>query len=517
MPSGEADFLVIGSGIAGLFAAYKAKECGSVLVVTKERAEDSNTGKAQGGIAAAIDDEDSPFLHLEDTLEAGAGLCDSTAVEILVTEGPARVMELVGMGARFDREGSEWALGREGAHRRRRILHASDTTGGEIARTLIRECRSDRRITLREGCFLVDLLREPRTGRCRGALVMDSLSGELSTCTGRAVIVATGGAGQLYRNTTNPAVATGDGMAAAYRAGAALVDLEFVQFHPTALALPGVPRFLISEAVRGEGAYLRNVHGERFMPGYHEMAELAPRDVVSRAIVTEMRKTGSDHVYLDFSHLDPERVKMRFPNIWRTCYQYGLDPGEGRVPVAPAAHYIMGGIATGRNGETGIPGLYACGEVSCTGVHGANRLASNSLLEGLVFGARAVEHACKFMEENPQEPGTPELTAGERTPDWDVPWEEVACRVRSLMWEKVGIIRTGESIAAALAELGNLRRQFPERPASRRGVEGENLVTLGWLAARAALMRKESRGGHFRDDFPRRDDRCWLRHIFFQS
>ncbi|MDK2881039.1 MAG: L-aspartate oxidase [Clostridia bacterium] len=516
MPSGEADFLVIGSGIAGLFAAYKAKEYGSVLVVTKDRAEDSNTGEAQGGIAAAIDDEDSPYLHLEDTLESGAGLCDPRAVEILVTEGPARVMELVDMGARFDRKGSEWALGQEGAHRKRRILHAGDTTGGEIARTLLRECRRDSRITLREGCFLVDLLREPRTGRCLGALVMDSLSGEFSVCRGRVVIVATGGAGQLYRNTTNPAVATGDGMAAAYRAGAALVDLEFVQFHPTALALPGVPRFLISEAVRGEGAYLRNVRGERFMPGYHEMAELAPRDVVSRAIVTEMRKTGADHVYLDFSHLDPEKVRRRFPNIWRTCCQYGLDPGEGRIPVAPAAHYIMGGIATGRNGETSIPGLYACGEVSCSGVHGANRLASNSLLEGLVFGARAVEHARRFIEKNPEEPKMPDLAIGERTPDWSVPWEEVTGRVRSLMWEKVGIIRTGEGIAAALAELEELRRQYPERPASRRGVEGENLMTLAWLTARAALMRKESRGGHFRDDFPLRDDRCWLRHIVFQ-
>jgi L-aspartate oxidase len=307
LPSLEADFLIIGSGIAGLVAAFWAKEYGSVLLITKERAHDSNTEKAQGGIAAAIDADDSPFLHLEDTLGAGAGFCDPDVVEILVTDGPARVMELVDLGVCFDREGSAWVLGQEGAHSKRRILHASDTTGWEIARKLIEECRAERRITLREGCFLVDFLRDSRTGRCGGALFMDSISGEFTTCRGRAVILATGGAGRVYKNTTNPAVATGDGMAAAYRAGTALMDMEFVQFHPTALSKGGAPRFLISEAVRGEGAFLRNINGERFMPGYHEMAELAPRDIVSRSIVTEMRSTGSDHVNLDFSHLDREK------------------------------------------------------------------------------------------------------------------------------------------------------------------------------------------------------------------
>lgn len=516
LPSCEADFLIIGSGIAGLVAAYRAKEYGSVLVMTKERAQDSNTEKAQGGIAAAIDEGDSPFLHLEDTLDAGAGLCDHDVVEVLVTEGPARVMELVELGVRFDREGSEWALGQEGAHSKRRILHASDTTGWEIARTLIQECRADRRITLREGCFLVDFLRDSHTGRCVGAVFMDSLTGELSTCRGRAVIVATGGAGQLYQNTTNPAVATGDGMAAAYRAGAVMMDMEFVQFHPTALSLKEAPRFLISEAVRGEGALLRNINGERFMPDYHQLAELAPRDVVSRAIVSEMLKSGSDRVNLDISHLDLERFRKRFPNIWRTCDQYGVDLNEGCIPVAPAAHYIMGGVSAGKDGETSIPGLYACGEVACNGVHGANRLASNSLLEGLVFGARAAEHARKFIEEHSTEPDLFGLDLEERTPDWDVPWAKVAEQIRLLMWEKVGIIRKGNDLAAAVAELERIRQHYPKRPASRRGVESENLLTLGWLAARAALMRKESRGGHFREDFPQRDDRYWLRHVIVQ-
>jgi L-aspartate oxidase len=515
LPSCEADFMIIGSGIAGLFAAFKAKEYGSVLLLTKECAEESNTGKAQGGIAAAVDEGDSPFLHLEDTLQAGAGFCDPETVEILVTEGPARVMELVELGVCFDREGSEWALGQEGAHRRRRILHASDATGWEIARGLIRECRSAPEVVLRENCFLVELLRDRCTGRCGGALIMDSRSGEFSVYRARAVIVATGGGGQLYLNTTNPPVATGDGMAAAYRAGAALMDLEFVQFHPTALAIPGVPRFLISEAVRGEGALLLNARGERFMPDYHEMAELAPRDVVSRAISREMRKTGENYVYLDFSHLDGERMKKRFPNIWRTCEHFGLDLSAGRIPVAPAAHYIMGGIATGRDGETGIPGLYACGEVACNGVHGANRLASNSLLEGLVFGARSAEHAHRFIKENPQQCDLPDPLQ-QRVSDWDVPWGEVTDRLRSLLWEQVGVIRNGKGLAAAQAELAALSRAYPLLPSSRRGVEARNLLTLGELAARAALLREESRGGHFREDFPQRNDSRWLRHIFFQ-
>lgn len=520
LPSLESDFLIVGSGIAGLFAAYKARQFGSVLVVTKQRAEDSNTEMAQGGIAAAVDEADSPVLHLEDTLEAGAGLCDARAVEILVTEGPLRVMELVKIGVRFDREGSAWDLGREGAHRRRRILHASDATGGEIARALIREARNESRITLREGCFLVDFLRHPRSGRCIGALMLDSQSGGFVVCRAPVVITATGGAGQLYQNTTNPAVATGDGAAAAYRAGAELMDMEFVQFHPTVLAMPNAPHFLISEAVRGEGALLRNVRGERFMPRYHQMAELSPRDVVTRAIVREMQKTQASHVLLDISQFDQDRCQSRFPNICDTCQKYGLDLRQGYIPVAPATHYIMGGIRTGADGETNIPGLYACGEAACNGVHGANRLASNSLLEGLVFGARAVSAGWQYRQqlqpESDQPGGCIEGRSPGTSPVDDRDWKVTAERVRAIMWEQAGIIRQGPELAKAAAELERLDQEISCLATTRTAVEAINLLTLGKLTVTAALLRSESRGGHFRGDFPSRDDVYWLRHIISQ-
>ena len=528
LPSLESDFLIVGSGIAGLFAAYKAGKLGSVLVVTKQRAEDSNTERAQGGIAAAVDEADSPVLHLEDTLEAGAGLCNAGTVEILVTEGPMRVMELVELGVRFDREGSAWDLGREGAHRRRRILHASDATGREVARALIRECRSDPRITLREGCCLVDFLRHPRNGRCVGALMLDGQTGGFVVCRAPVVIVATGGAGQLYRNTTNPTVATGDGAAAAYRAGAELMDMEFVQFHPTVLAMPNAPPFLISEAVRGEGALLRNVRGERFMPRSHQMAELAPRDVVTRAIIKEMRETQVDHVLLDISQFEPGLFQTRFPNISSTCRQYGLDLDKGYIPVAPATHYIMGGIRTGSDGETNTPGLYACGEVACSGVHGANRLASNSLLEGLVFGARAVAAGWRYLQHGKREAGSgmwekEGVAAIEGRQDWRslapdlYDWRETAERVRAIMWDKVGIIRQGPGLTQAAMELDRIDREIASLAPTRSAVEAVNLLTLGRLTVAAAQMRTESRGGHFRGDFPSRDDVFWLRHIIFEA
>jgi L-aspartate oxidase len=544
LPTYQADFLIIGSGIAGLFAAYKAQTHGSVMVVTKERMEDSNTEKAQGGIAVAVDEADSPFFHLEDTLEAGAGLCNRAAAEILVTEGPMRVMELVDLGVNFDRQGSAWSLGREGAHRRRRILHASDATGGEIARALIRECRQLQGIELREGCQLVDFLREPGSGRCSGALVLDQGTGEFAVYRGRVVIVATGGGGQLYRYTTNPEVATGDGMAAAYRSGAELMDMEFVQFHPTVLAIPGAPRFLISEAVRGEGAKLRNVKGERFMLSYHQMQELAPRDVVSRAIVREMIRTQVEYVYLDITHLDRAHFQNRFPNIWRTCQYYGVDLAKGYIPVSPAAHYLMGGIRTNENGETNIPGLYACGEVACDGVHGANRLASNSLLEGLVFGARAIAAGCRFLELNREFPAIPKELQGSSSsvsqvaattcPHTQQPvvcgdretmdqtqlipeslWGEIAGRVRDLMWDKAGIIREQVELQDALVELARTEALITCYTPSRQAVEAASLLTLGRLTLTAAMMRGESRGGHFRRDYPARDDVYWMRHITF--
>ncbi len=512
----EIDFLVLGSGIAGLFAAHKARAYGSVLLLTKQHAEDSATEMAQGGIAAAVGEEDSPALHLEDTLAAGAGLCDPGAVEILVTEGPRHVMELVSLGARFDREGDTWHLAREGAHRRRRILHASDATGEEIASVLLAACRADPRISLREGCFLVDILRSPRTGRCAGALFWDEGAGSFAVCRARVTILATGGAGQLYLHTTNPPVATGDGMAAAYRAGAELADLEFIQFHPTALVVPGAPRFLVSEAVRGEGAWLRNVQGRRFLPRYHELAELAPRDVVARAIFQEMRETETPYVYLDISLLGPA-FRERFPNIWRACKKYGLDPESGYLPVAPAAHFVMGGVKTDHDGSTSIPGLFACGEVACTGVHGANRLASNSLLEGLVFSARAVEAGRRFLEE--ELPELPEVLPEEEVVfrgTGGCSWEEIALRVRSLMWEKVGIVRTGEGLAAARAELQELFRNAPSCKQERASCEAANLLTLALLVAGAAWQRTESRGSHFRVDYPGQNDLLWRRHIVFQ-
>jgi L-aspartate oxidase len=522
LPSLETDFLIVGSGIAGLFAAYKARQYGSVLVVTKQRAEDSNTELAQGGIAAAVDETDSPVLHLEDTLDAGAGLCDASAVEILVNEGPQRVMELVELGVRFDREGSTWDLGREGAHRRRRILHASDATGEEVARALIRECRYDSRISLREGCCLVDFLRSERSGRCTGCLILDNQLGCFVVCRAPVVIVATGGAGQLYQNTTNPAVATGDGAATAYRAGAELKDMEFVQFHPTVLAMPNVPHFLISEAVRGEGALLRNVHGERFMPRYHQMAELAPRDVVTRAIVAEMSNTQSNHVFLDVSPMGRDVFQNRFPNICNTCRKYGLDLDKGYIPVAPATHYIMGGIMTGSDGETNIPGLYACGEAACTGVHGANRLASNSLLEGLVFGARAVAAGWRYLTEmhDTKSEMVPASIEGRYDGTSSVAgcdnWRGIADLVRAIMWDKVGILRREQDLAPAEMELDRIGREIACLEPSRAAVEAINLLTLAKLTVAAARMRTESRGGHFRDDFPSRDDLHWLRHIVSQ-
>src|SRR5665647_73354 len=388
------DFLIIGSGIAGLFTALKASAFGEVVVLTKKTIKDSNTGLAQGGIAAAVHEEDSPFLHLEDTLEAGAGICNIEAVEVLVSEGPDRVRELILAGASFDMKDGNISLAREGAHSKARILHAADTTGETIRLALFKNCEEDRRIKIIEDQFLIDLMGI-QEGECQGALVYDNKSGRQVIYIARALIMATGGAGQLYQYTTNPDVATADGMAAAYRIGCELSDLEFIQFHPTVLFSHDTQRFLISEAVRGEGGLLYNTQGERFMSKYHPLEDLAPRDVVSRAILSEMTRCNSEYVLLDMSIIPG--VKERFPNIYRTCLSRGINLEKEMVPVSPAAHYTMGGIKTNTRGETSINGLYACGEAACTGVHGANRLASNSLLEGIVFGERIVVNAGEIM------------------------------------------------------------------------------------------------------------------------
>ncbi|MCS6862978.1 MAG: L-aspartate oxidase, partial [Abditibacteriales bacterium] len=381
----EFDFLIVGSGIAGLSAALDAAESGSVAIVTKDALHEGSTFYSQGGIAAALDAEDSPAAHLEDTLNAGAGLCHREAVSVLVTEGPRCVRKLMRWGARFDTNAhGQLLLGREGAHRARRIVHAhGDSTGREVMCVLMAQAR-ERGIATFENTFTVDVLTD-EGGRCLGALALDAL-GQLRIFQAKATILATGGCGQLYRVTTNPPVVTGDGLAMAFRAGATLRDMEFVQFHPTALAVPREPKFLISEAARGEGAILRNVHGERFMPRYHPMAELAPRDIVARSILEECHRTGSDHALLDLTAHPADFIAQRFPCIYATCKAHGYDPSRQPLPVSPAAHYMMGGVKTDTHGATDIPGLYACGEVANTGVHGANRLASNSLLEGLVFG-----------------------------------------------------------------------------------------------------------------------------------
>lgn len=506
----DSDVLVLGSGIAGLYTAIKASEHFQVTVLTKKSIQESNTEHAQGGIAAAIDDADSPMLHFEDTLRAGAGLCDPQAVRILVEEGPNCVEELMSMGAQFDRQDGELALTREGAHSQRRILHAlGDATGWEIERALVANVKEISNVSCFEGRFVLDLL-ENRKGDIVGALVYNEENGELEGHLANAVVLATGGIGQIYLFTTNPAVATGDGMAAAWRAGADLMDMEFVQFHPTALLVPGAPRFLISEAVRGEGAFLLNSAGKRFMenvPG----KELAPRDIVARAIWKEMTQ-GS--VYLDFRPIGQERILERFPTIYQTCLKYGIDVVTTPLPVAPASHYMMGGVATNSFGETSLPNLYAAGECACNGVHGANRLASNSLLDGLVFGARIVE---KIREKfSSQRPNWEDVSVLEKNSDetainsLENELANLREHIREIMWDSVGILRNENGLKKAL-ELLEVKEHDLRTTLCVEDFETINMLTIARVVANAALNRKESRGGHFRSDYPLDLD-DWQKH-----
>src|SRR5688500_7778359 len=483
----ETDFIVVGSGIAGLRAALELAHAGArVTVLTKDRREESNTEYAQGGVAVALGEDDEATLHEDDTLAAGAGLCDERAVEVLVGEGPRYIQELMEWGAEFDREGGRLLFTREAAHSRPRILHAQgDATGREIVRALLARAGRERNLS-----FLAHAETESlvvRDGRVRGVRYLDPLVRAPRVLGARGVVLATGGAGALYLHTTNPAVATGDGMAMAYRAGAELSDMEFIQFHPTALNLEAAPRFLLSEALRGEGGVLRNSAGRRLMPRYHDAAELAPRDVVTRSIVAEMERTATRAAYLDMTAFHAGHLRRRFPNIYRTCLQYGLDLAREPIPVSPAAHYVMGGVRTDLEGRTPLAGLYAAGEAACTGVRGANRFAPNSLLEGLVFGARAARAAAEDLKGAGVPPAAEDEGAGGAGAPAAADAGRVSAaagavrkRVRRLMWERVGILRTREGLERALREFGEI--------ASAPLLAGpRNFVTVASIIARSAL------------------------------
>ncbi|WP_413373829.1 L-aspartate oxidase [Paenibacillus taichungensis] len=515
LPMVETDVLVIGSGIAGLFTAIKASEQCSVLMITKKSLLESNTRYAQGGIAAVIAEDDSPAYHLQDTLVAGAGLCRSEAVEALVNEGPDGVKELIRLGTLFDLENGELALTQEGAHSHRRILHANgDATGYEIVRALAAQTNEHPGIEVWDEHFVIDLITEQ--GECVGALVQKA-DGSQVFVKAEATVLCSGGAGQLYRYTTNPEVATADGVAMAYRAGAVVRDMEFIQFHPTSLCYPGAPRFLVSEAVRGEGAYLRNVKGERFMERYHAQLELAPRDIVARAIVSEMESTNSTFVYLDITHEPPEMIKHRFPTIFETCMRYGLDMTTDWIPVAPAAHYMMGGVKTDLSGESSIGRLFACGEVSSTGVHGANRLASNSLSEAIVFGRRIVDRIQSLPPLAPLQTRVPTLTSIRRIIKEDQkPVSERRLRLQKMMVRQVGLRRNGANLQGAIEKLQQELQFFDQKFIHKEEMEYANLLTCAWLVTTGALHREESRGAHYREDFPQRDDAVWQKHSLQQ-
>ncbi len=502
------DVVVIGSGVAGLSAALKARELGTVLVVTKDVVASGSTQWAQGGVAAALDPEDSPEEHLQDTLVAGAGLSDPEAVRVLVTEGPDAVRDLMDLGARFDTMADgEISLGREGGHHRNRIAHAGgDATGAEIERALVAAVKRAKDIRLIEHALVLDLLTASDgsiagvTLHVMGEGQLDGV-GEIRT---RAVILASGGLGQLYAATTNPSVSTGDGMALALRAGAKVRDLEFVQFHPTVLWLGKSAKGqqpLVSEAVRGEGAFLVDHTGKRFMQGQHELADLAPRDIVAKAIMRQMIATGKDHVYLDARHFGDEKWRVRFPTILASCRSHGIDPVRELIPVAPACHYSSGGVWTDLNGQTSVPGLYACGEVACTGVHGANRLASNSLLEGLVFARRIAAHLANGLPER-REPVVDRRTPGLVDAD-------VVPELQRAMTVGAGVIRSATGLSEAGAAIAKLIEQPYDEPGTP-GWEATNLVTVASALIAAATAREESRGAHWREDHPDRDDLHWF-------
>ena len=501
----QTDFIVVGAGVAGLSAAIELASSGTVLVIAKDSLRESSSEYAQGGIAVALSDDDEVELHEQDTIVAGDGLCNVEAVRTLVEEGPAAIEKLIEWGTEFDREGAKLLFAREGAHSRNRVLHAhGDSTGREIVRTLRQKARTIGAISFQTFSAVTDLTLHD--GEVAGICALDEKSNETVLVESRGVLLATGGLGRVFENTTNPDVATGDGVATAYRAGAVISDIEFVQFHPTALYVPNAPRFLLSEALRGEGAYLKNASGERFMERYHPLKELAPRDVVSRSIVMELRATGDDSAFLDLTHLPRGFVQERFPRIYETCLRYGIDLQEVPAPVRPAAHYAMGGVKTDLWGRTNVAGLFAAGEAACTGVHGANRLASNSLLEGVVFGARAGQTMSALSG---RKNGGRELPASVQFP-------KISERdLRAIAWNSCGVLRNGPELAAARKRLES--RAFEAYPSPDRLLfELRNMHQVASLISIAALARQESRGGHYRTDFPLKSP-VFQKHSLIQS
>jgi len=513
----ESDFLVIGSGIAGLRCALECAKAGRVVLVTKDRLPESSSRYAQGGIASVWSPEDSFESHIEDTLAAGAGLCHRDAVEVVVREGPERVRELIALGTNFDLRGDpedrEYDLGQEGGHSQRRILHALDATGHEIIRALGEAVRAEPNVEIRENHLGVDLLLERRGGHatCWGAYVLDRGTRRVHRFIARATVLCTGGSGKVYLYTSNPDVATGDGLAMAYRAGAPVANMEFFQFHPTCLFHPAAKSFLVTEALRGEGAILRRPDGERFMPRYHPRAELAPRDVVARAIDNEMKVHGFECVFLDVTHRDPAFVRDRFPTVHRTCLRFGIDMTRAPIPVVPAAHYQCGGVVTDLHGATALSRLYAVGEVACTGLHGANRLASNSLLEALVFAHRAAAHACARLRDDrmrppaiaPWDPG--HATDSDESVVVAQNWDEI----RRFMWNYVGIVRSERRLARARQRIAllqeEIRAYYWDFLLTSDLAELRNIATVAELIVTSASARKESRGLHYTIDHPEPD------------
>ncbi len=517
------DFLVLGTGIAGLSFALEAARRGKVLLVSKREAQESNSRYAQGGIAAVLAPDDSFESHVRDTLDAGAGLCKQDVVEVIVEEGPARIQALLDQGVRFSRRSDTGtlSLGREGGHSHRRVAHAQDITGAEVVRALLERARSEPNIQFFEHHVAVDLITKAKLGlpgddRCLGAYVLDVSSGEVETLVASFTVLATGGAGKVYLYTSNPDVASGDGVAMAYRAGAKVANMEFFQFHPTCLYHPNAKSFLISEALRGEGGVLRRADGKPFMDDIHPLKSLAPRDVVARAIDFELKKTGDESVFLDMTHLDGGFLRQRFPNIYAKCLEFGIDMAVEPIPVVPAAHFMCGGVQVDLDGQTNIPGLLAIGEVACTGMHGANRLASNSLLEGAVCGHRSARWCVDHLEAA----GRPDTRA---IPEWDTAgatdsdemvvvshnWDEI----RRFMWNYVGIVRSTKRLERALRRVTFISQEIHEYYwnflLTSDLIELRNIATVAELIIRSALSRKESRGLHYTIDYPERDDEAY--------